>query len=454
MLLGLGSAGAKVTSDFAKFDKGQMSFEQVMKDVKTATHGNASEIMTLFGGIRGGIGALALLDSHWKDYLRTSKEVHGANDLLNTQWHRMTQSTGFLAESLKNKVELALMGMASTILPEVNGALLGLNHAMGWVISKAPQIRSFFDQIGAGLKALAPEMNNVGSAVKNLGDAFAPIAAQLAKLKPYIGPALWAAFAGAIMVVAAALNALAMYLNASATEIRAAVVAFNALKAAAEATGEAIGHFFAGLGAAVHNALLGTLKTASSALTAMSKIPLFGGASGVGNAVGPINNLIKTLEKAPPVMTSVSTHAHNMATQVPADMHTMATKSTQAAQQLQTGVDQHMTATKNQAVTAAQQLSNGVSLHMQTARTKVVTAAQQLQTGVEMHATNAKTNVVNAAQQMADGVDTQTTTMKTKAVANTQQLGDGIVQHIQTAKAQATSAMQSMSSSVSAAVRG
>jgi hypothetical protein len=81
-------------------------------------------------------------------------------------------------------------------------------------------------------------------------------------------------------------------------------------------------------------------------------------------------------------------------------------------------------------------------------KTRAVTQAQQLQTGVDMHMTNAKTQGVASAQQLSQGVDTQTTAMKTKAVANTQQLGTGIVAHINTAKAQAVSAAQSMASGV------
>jgi hypothetical protein len=118
------ATGVDLAQAFQQFAAGQISFTQLMEDARKATQGNTGDIMQLFGGIRGGFGAVELMGKGWQNYLDISKKVHDSNDMLNTEFTAMSKTVGFQMGIVKNDLNELGIAVGTALLPPLT-ALLG-----------------------------------------------------------------------------------------------------------------------------------------------------------------------------------------------------------------------------------------------------------------------------------------------------------------------------------------
>ncbi|MGH2449259.1 MAG: phage tail tape measure protein, partial [Chloroflexota bacterium] len=107
------ATGIDLQSAFQKFANGQMSFTNVMALARKATEGNTAVIYKLFGGIRGGIGAVKLLGNGWHDYLSIANQTAHSNNLLQHGFSAMQGTISYQMDTLKNKVQVAAVTMGT-----------------------------------------------------------------------------------------------------------------------------------------------------------------------------------------------------------------------------------------------------------------------------------------------------------------------------------------------------
>ncbi len=194
--LGLNSSAAnKLQEDYAKLGAGTMSQTAFMKEANTVSHGQAAAIMTIFGGLRGGVGALNLMTSGWSGYNDIMKKTHAGTTALNESFKGMMDTTGAKFETFKNKVEIGAIALGSKMLPAVGAVLDGLMHLSDWVASKGGVIQGFFDKIGSVIgkvfSALMPGFTMLKNLVENdlvaAFNRFKPVIANVSTILDTIG---------------------------------------------------------------------------------------------------------------------------------------------------------------------------------------------------------------------------------------------------------------------------
>ncbi len=191
------TTGVDLAAAFREAATGQITLTQLFEKAREATKGNASEIYTLFGGLRGGTGAIQILTSHWNDYLATLQKLHDQSNRVNEDWDRTRRSIGFLAGELVNKLQLIGYAALQQLQPQITGALRALNGFAGWFIAHRAEVRGFWDAIGNGVQAVLNWLHNFGTA----------LAPTLATLRT-VGLELENAFIGAWKSIAPALTDL------------------------------------------------------------------------------------------------------------------------------------------------------------------------------------------------------------------------------------------------------
>ncbi len=183
--LGLNSSAAnKLQEDYAKLGAGTMSQTAFMKEANTVSHGQAAAIMTIFGGLRGGVGALNLMTSGWSGYNDIMKKTHAGTTALNEAFKGMMETSGAKFETFKNKVEIGAIALGTKMLPAVGAVLDKLSAFSDWVGSKGGVIQGFFDKIGSVVGKVFSALTPGFTLLKNMVEK--DLVAAFDKFKPVI----------------------------------------------------------------------------------------------------------------------------------------------------------------------------------------------------------------------------------------------------------------------------
>lgn len=194
--LGLNSSAAnQLQEDYAKLGAGTMSQTAFMKEANTVSHGQAAAIMSIFGGLRGGVGALNLMTSGWSGYNEVLKKTHAGTATLNESFKGMMDTTGAKFETFKNKVEIGAIALGTKMLPAVGAVLDKLSAFSDWVGSKGGVIQGFFNKIGSAVgkvaSALAPGLTLLKTMIEKdlIGafDRFKPAIANVSSILESVG---------------------------------------------------------------------------------------------------------------------------------------------------------------------------------------------------------------------------------------------------------------------------
>lgn len=128
------TTGIDLVTAFSEASKGTIPLTQALDDARRATHGNVGEIYQLFGGLRGGLGALHTFSSGWKDYLQIQKQVAGAKSpIVDKEFHNMMKTSAAQLKEFKNQVQELAISLGTILLP----ALMSIVKAI------EPMVKSF-----------------------------------------------------------------------------------------------------------------------------------------------------------------------------------------------------------------------------------------------------------------------------------------------------------------------
>jgi len=137
---------------------GQMSLSHYMDLTREATHGNAAELFTLFGGLRGGAGAVALLGAHWADYGKTladlnSKQIQ-TGSIMDDLSKKMGSQLTSQVKVLGNDVQEAAIAFGTIFVPAVQQVIEPLAKAAGGATDFARAHKTLVGDIGSGAAVL------------------------------------------------------------------------------------------------------------------------------------------------------------------------------------------------------------------------------------------------------------------------------------------------------------
>jgi TP901 family phage tail tape measure protein len=185
-------SGVDLVHDFSQAGLQAKGFSGVLADVKKAVGDNTAEILKLFGGIRGGMGAMALAGNAADDYRKILEQLgetmSGKLTPIQDAYRRETETLGFQFGELKNR--LTLLGDA------LNAAFSG--SQVGFV----KQLNDAVSALTAGFQSLDPAMQK---AVATMLGAFAiggPILVGAGALVTLLGGPLSLAIIGITALVA------------------------------------------------------------------------------------------------------------------------------------------------------------------------------------------------------------------------------------------------------------
>jgi TP901 family phage tail tape measure protein len=189
------TTGVDLVSDFSQFGLQSKGLSGILQDVKKAVGDNTAEALKLFGGIRGGLGAMALMNNASQDYknilVQLADTMGGKLTPIQDAYAREVNTLTFQIGELKNR--LTLLGDA------LNNAFSG--SQVGFV----KNLNDAVDGLTRGFQTLDPAMQ---AAVATFLGAFAisgPILFGVGALVTLIGGPLTIAIVG----VTAALSILA-----------------------------------------------------------------------------------------------------------------------------------------------------------------------------------------------------------------------------------------------------
>jgi len=109
------ATGIDLLQAFHEFSVGQITFSTLMRETQMATHGNAQEIMALFGGIRGGIGVLQLMHGGLAGYIDISAKAKQGTAELAAEADRAHNNLSYKLGTSVNNVKVELIDFGSVI---------------------------------------------------------------------------------------------------------------------------------------------------------------------------------------------------------------------------------------------------------------------------------------------------------------------------------------------------
>jgi TP901 family phage tail tape measure protein len=197
------STGIDLVKAFAETAAGTMKLNDLMGLAAKATGGNTAELYKLFGGLRGGQGAVILATQQWDRYNQTLKDTRGAHNQIDASYQQMVGSVSGQTKILENNLNLLAISLGQTLTP----AFIGLVQDITPVVKG---IKDLNDESHGGVADVAKFGVAAGAAallVLKIRDAFIGIktAAEAARVAEI------AAFAASPAGIAAAITAFAAY---------------------------------------------------------------------------------------------------------------------------------------------------------------------------------------------------------------------------------------------------
>lgn len=179
----------------------QKGLRGVMEDLRKATGGNITELMTLIPDMQAARGALALMSDEGRNYARVSGQIEDKNARAGATARTLAEQMKSAKNQLqlfKNNVDATATSVGMSLLPVLIKVMNGVQvtgHEVGRV---AREIKA---SLGPTWDGLADTLQNLGDAAGDLAVEFGPLVAIIAKLA-----------VGAVVVT---VNALAQALGAA-----------------------------------------------------------------------------------------------------------------------------------------------------------------------------------------------------------------------------------------------
>ncbi len=180
------ATGIDLVRDFSQAGLQSKGLAAILDDVKRAVGGNTAEALKLFGGLRGGLGVMALIGNASKDYrdvLEETNQTMGGKLMPNTAaYNREAQSLGQQLGVLKN--HLVILG--DTINQAFSGSQVGFIKG----------ITEAVDALTRGFQSLDPAVQKATLTIVGAFAVGGPIALAIGGIIAIIGGPLTLAIIG------------------------------------------------------------------------------------------------------------------------------------------------------------------------------------------------------------------------------------------------------------------
>lgn len=105
------------------YSDGTSSASQTQDALRSKLGASTSALFSMFGGLRGGLGALVLMSSGWKDYNKTAGDTAHAGNLVDSQWKRTLDNMSNLLKIVENNIKIAGIAISGYLIPPIQDAL-------------------------------------------------------------------------------------------------------------------------------------------------------------------------------------------------------------------------------------------------------------------------------------------------------------------------------------------